>query len=78
MSYSLKGKDYDYIRDETFTVLGFKHRDFYTFQEFDSLDHIISTYGFIFGKKAIEYLRVHNKTTIKWKSRIYSKKIAVE
>jgi ubiquinone/menaquinone biosynthesis C-methylase UbiE len=65
--------DPDYLRDEVFTTLGFKHKDFYTFQEFNSLKHIISTYGFIFGKKVIEYIKAYNITTIKWKSRIYSK-----
>lgn len=69
-----KGSDYDFVRNEVFTSLGFTHRDFYTFSDFDSMEHIISTYGFIFGKKAIEYLKAHNRTTIKWKGRIYSKK----
>jgi SAM-dependent methyltransferase len=66
-----KGIDYDVVRDDTFTELGFKHKDFYTIQKYDSIEHIISTYGFIFGKNAIDYLRAHNKTTIKWKNRIY-------
>ena len=67
------GTDIAVIRDEAFTSLGFTNKDFYSYQEFDSQEHIISTYGFIFGKKAIEYLKAHNKTTIKWESRIYSK-----
>lgn len=69
------GVDYEGIRDETFTSFGFKHKDFYTYSQFDSLEHILTTYGFIFGKKAIEYIRAHNKTRIKWKDRIYSKQV---
>jgi ubiquinone/menaquinone biosynthesis C-methylase UbiE len=68
-----KGIDYDFIRDETFKALGFKYKDYYTFRKYDSLEHVISTYGFIFGKKVIEYLKENNRTTIKWKNRIYHK-----
>jgi ubiquinone/menaquinone biosynthesis C-methylase UbiE len=71
-----KGIDYDFIRDETFRTLGFKYKDFYTFRKYDSLEHVISTYGFIFGKKVIEYLKENNKTTIKWKNRIYHKTLS--
>jgi ubiquinone/menaquinone biosynthesis C-methylase UbiE len=66
--------DSEILRNETFTELGFKHKDFYQQSEFESLEKILSTYGFIFGKKAIDYLKEHNKTSIKWKFRIYYKK----
>lgn len=71
-----KGIDYDFVRDETFNALGFKHNDFYVTRQFDSLEHIISTYGFIFGKNVIEYLKENKKTTIKWKNRIYHKTLS--
>jgi ubiquinone/menaquinone biosynthesis C-methylase UbiE len=51
---------------------GFRYEDFDTNQEYGSLDKIIRTYGFIFGKKAIDYLRETKKTNIKWKFRIHS------
>ena len=64
------GSDSEIIRNETFTSLGFKHKDFYQIQEYGSLRNILSTYGFIFGKKAMNYLVSHKKTSIKWKFRI--------
>jgi ubiquinone/menaquinone biosynthesis C-methylase UbiE len=58
-----------------YSELNFKYKDFFQTQEYGSLEKIISTYGFIFGKKAIEYLEKHNKTSIKWKWRIHYKKV---
>jgi len=55
--------------------LGFKTRDYYTVTDYKTVDRAVETYGFIFGRKAINYLREHNKTTIKWKFRIYYKKV---
>ena len=53
----------------------FKYRDFYSIQNYKSLKKIIRTYGFIFGKKVIEYLKKHKKTSIKWKFRMHYKKV---
>lgn len=55
--------------------LGFLYEDIDTDQEYGSLDKIIRTYGFIFGKNAIDYLQKHNKTDIKWRFRIHYKKV---
>ena len=55
--------------------LGFKYEDFETNQEYGSMDKIIRTYGFIFGKKAIDYLVENKKTNIKWMFRIHYKKV---
>ncbi len=52
---------------------GFEYQDILTDQEYGTLEHIVSTYGFIFGKKAIEFLRKENKTSIRWTFRIYWK-----
>ncbi|PWU02572.1 MAG: hypothetical protein C5B53_01515 [Candidatus Melainabacteria bacterium] len=52
---------------------GFEFKDVDSIQDYGSLDRIIRTYGFIFGRKAIDYLRQHNKTTIHWKNRIHFK-----
>lgn len=48
---------------------GFKYKDVYHIYEYGSLDKILKTYGFIFGRKAIDYLKEHNKTSIKQKFR---------
>jgi ubiquinone/menaquinone biosynthesis C-methylase UbiE len=67
--------DSEEIRNRVFTSLGFKHKDFYQIQKYDSMKKILSTYGFIFGKKAIEHLKKHKKTRIRWKFRVYYHKV---
>ena len=52
----------------------FAYQDFFSEQEYGTIEHIVSTYGFIFGKKAIEYLKRENKTAIRWKFRVYWRK----
>lgn len=54
--------------------LYFKYKDFFQTQKFKSMQDILETYGFIFGKKAIQYLIKHQKTTVKWKFRVYYKR----
>ena len=49
----------------------FATQDIFSTQEYGTVEHIVSTYGFIFGKKAIEHLKRENKTTIRWKFRVY-------
>lgn len=49
----------------------FAYQDIFSNQEYGTVEHIVSTYGFIFGKKAIEYLKRENKTAIRWKFRVY-------
>ena len=51
----------------------FAYQDIFSDQEYGTVEHIVSTYGFIFGKKTIEYLKRENKTTIQWKFRVYWK-----
>jgi ubiquinone/menaquinone biosynthesis C-methylase UbiE len=60
----------DDVRDITLEELGFDYKDCYQTQEYGSVEKIVATYGFIFGKRAIDYLRKHRKTTIEWKARI--------
>ncbi|MBN2441539.1 MAG: class I SAM-dependent methyltransferase [Spirochaetales bacterium] len=52
---------------------GFEYKDFYQHQDYGTLDKIVGTYGFIFGSKVIAYLKKKNKTTVKWKTRIFYK-----
>jgi SAM-dependent methyltransferase len=49
----------------------FAFQDIDSSQEYGTLDHIVSTYGFIFGKNAIEFLKQEQKTTIQWRFRVY-------
>ncbi len=66
-------EDYDGWGERTDKVLadcGFEYEDLYQDQEYGSIDKIVRTYGFIFGKKVIEYLKKHNKTNVRWKLRI--------
>jgi ubiquinone/menaquinone biosynthesis C-methylase UbiE len=49
----------------------FAFQDIFSNQEYGTVEHIVSTYGFIFGKKVIEYLKRESKTTIRWKFRVY-------
>ncbi len=49
----------------------FACQDIFSNQEYGTVEHIVNTYGFIFGKKAIEHLKRQGKTTIRWKFRVY-------
>ena len=62
-------------RDVVLGKLDFRRKDFYNLQDYGTLDKIVATYGFIFGQAAIDYLRAHHKTTIKWKWRIHYKQV---
>jgi ubiquinone/menaquinone biosynthesis C-methylase UbiE len=53
----------------------FSYCDIFTVQEFGSLEHIVNTFGFIFGKQAIAYLEHEKKTSIRWKFRIYFRSV---
>jgi ubiquinone/menaquinone biosynthesis C-methylase UbiE len=54
-----------------FEEFHFAYQDIFSVQEYGTLEHIVSTYGFIFGKKAIAYLKREKKTAIQWKFRVY-------
>jgi ubiquinone/menaquinone biosynthesis C-methylase UbiE len=49
----------------------FAYQDIYSDQEYGTVEHIVSTYGFIFGRKTIDYLKRKKKTAIRWKFRVY-------
>jgi len=55
------------MRDE----YGFSYFDFEAIQTYDSIEHIISTYGFIFGSKAIDYIQKNNLKDITWTYRVH-------
>jgi hypothetical protein len=49
----------------------FACRDIFCDQEYGTVEHIVSTYGFIFGRKTIAHLKREGKTAIRWKFRVY-------
>mgnify|MGYP001489720765 FL=1 len=51
----------------------FAYQDVFSNQEYGTIENIVSIYGFIFGKKAIEHIKRERKTTIRWKYRVYWK-----
>ena len=69
-------KNFEKAKSLGFTASDFTHKDYYYTQHYDSLEHIVSIYGFIFGKRAIEFIKAHNQTSIRWKYRLYYKKVA--
>ncbi len=67
----LGGKLDKHLRKE----LNYSYKDIFVTHTYSSVKEAVETYGFIFGKKAIDYLVAHNKTSIKHKLRIYYKKV---
>jgi ubiquinone/menaquinone biosynthesis C-methylase UbiE len=65
----------DPISDNEWRKAGFRSQDYQVVQDYSTLEKIISVYGFIFGVKAIDYLREHNKTTVTWSYRWYIKQV---
>jgi ubiquinone/menaquinone biosynthesis C-methylase UbiE len=52
---------------------GFRRKDVYHTSDYGSVGKMLRTYGFIFGKNAIDYIIEHGKTSIKWKNRYHYK-----
>jgi SAM-dependent methyltransferase len=50
---------------------GFAFEDFESVQEYGSTDRIVETYGFIFGRRAVEHLRRTCQTSIRWTFRLH-------
>ncbi len=53
----------------------FTYEDIYSVQEYGTVEHIVATYGFIFGQKVIDYLRKEKMTSIRWKFRMYFRSV---
>jgi ubiquinone/menaquinone biosynthesis C-methylase UbiE len=68
-------EDFEKVDDEVDRIFieefHFAYQDIFSDQDYGTVEHIVSTYGFIFGKKAIEYLKREKKTTIRWTFRVY-------
>jgi ubiquinone/menaquinone biosynthesis C-methylase UbiE len=62
-------------REAILEQLGYATHDFFMDQDYGTAEKAVRTYGFIFGKRTIDYIRMHNTTTIRWKARIRYKRI---
>ena len=60
-------------RDKGFGRLGFSYRDFDCFHDYGSVEKAVRTYGFIFGRKAIDYIKENEKTVIGFRYRMHYK-----
>jgi len=56
-------------RDYILAGLGYDFFDVPMVQDYDSVEQAVRTYGFIHGKKHIDYIRANNVTMIRWKAR---------
>jgi hypothetical protein len=54
---------------------GFSHQDVPLILDYGSVDEALSTYGFIYGQKAIDYLLDNQIYRLNWSLRIYSKRV---
>lgn len=51
--------------------LGFSYFDFDSIQDYGSVENIVRTYGFIHGRRAIDFLRQTGRTWIRWRFRVH-------
>lgn len=64
------------VLDNMLADNGFDFIDVDSLQDYGTVDNIVATYGFIFGRSAINYLRENGKTTITWRIRMRFKRNA--
>ena len=53
----------------------FAYQDIILLQDYGSVGHIGATYGFIFGRRVIEFIRREQRTSVRWKFRVYHRAI---
>ena len=63
-------------RDDVLAELGYEAMDVFMDQDYGTVERAVRTYGFIHSKRAIDYIREHNVTTIRWKARGRFKTVA--
>ena len=63
-------------RDDLLAGLGYEAMDLFMDQDYGRVERAVRTYGFIHSERVIDYIRVHNVTTIRWKFRARFKTIA--
>jgi ubiquinone/menaquinone biosynthesis C-methylase UbiE len=57
-------------RDAVLSGLGYEYLDVFMDQDYGTVDNVVRTYGFIHGKRVIDYVVEHRTTTIRWKMRV--------
>lgn len=60
-------------RDKYFAELGFGYHDFDSLHCYGSVEKALKTYGFIFGRHVIEYIKEHKTTEITFRYRMHYK-----
>lgn len=56
-------------------ALGFDHRDVVVEGDYGSVQEAIDTYGFIYGRRAIDHLRSGNRSSIRWQIRVHFRRV---
>ena len=56
-------------RDAILATLGYEAMDIFMDQDYGTVDRVVRTYGFIHSRRAIDYIKEHHVTTIRWKFR---------
>jgi len=60
-------------RDRAFAKRGYAFEDFWNAVDYGTVERAVSTFGFIYGKRAIDHIRKNGITVIKEKGRIHYK-----
>lgn len=70
-------EDFEKVDDEVDRIFlkefNFSYHDLDTLQDYGSVDHMVRTYGFIFGSKVIAHIRRKQLTKVHWRFRAYWK-----
>ncbi len=56
-----------------FEEAGFAYEDVDTVQDYGTPEAMVSTYGFIFGKRAIDHIRATGRSSVRWRLRLHWK-----
>jgi hypothetical protein len=62
-------------RDWILAGRGYEYFDWFSDQDFGTVEKAVALYGFIFGKSAIEHIKKHRITVIRWKGRCRYKRV---
>jgi ubiquinone/menaquinone biosynthesis C-methylase UbiE len=64
------------IIDDIFVrEFGFRYEDVDFIQDFGSVEKMLRTYGFIYGHKAIDYIKQHRMTAVRRRDRVHFKTV---
>jgi SAM-dependent methyltransferase len=71
-----RAKKRPYSLDNLLGPHDFAHRDVAVVLDYGSVDEALRTYGFIYGRKAIDFLLDNQTSRLNWSLRIYSKRLS--